>query len=76
MFNPDPMVYEFTRNAWEKFRQEEGLPVKSMPGLISYFDEVLDSVRWLAQVLRCVLRSHKPGGQRQLHPAGQGNVAK
>ena len=76
MFSPDPMVYECCRNAWEKYRREEDLPVRRLPGLVSNDDEVLGGVRRLAHMLRRVLGARQPDGQRQLRAAEHGSVAK
>ena len=31
MNTPNPVIYEFCRSAWEKYRREEDLPVQSLP---------------------------------------------
>ena len=72
----DPVVYEHCRSAYEKFRQEEGLPVKSMPGLVSPYEEVLGGVRQWALALRRVFASRKPDRQRRRHSAEQGAAAR
>ena len=71
-----PVIYEFSRNAWEQYRREEKLPVKGLPSLVANDDEVLSGVRKLVLALRHALASHKTSEQPQPRPVGQVAVAK
>jgi hypothetical protein len=73
MNTPNPVIYEFCRNAWERYRREEDLPVESLPSLVSPSDDVPGG-GWLMRVVRRILAPRSRIGQQR--PVSQGAVAK
>jgi hypothetical protein len=76
MLGHEAVAYECCRNTMEKFRQNEGLPTKQMPRLVSSDDEVLGGVRRAGRTLWRALTSRKVDRQPQSYAARQGSVAK
>ncbi len=62
MNTPNPVIYEFCRNAWEKYRREEDLPVQSLPAQVPEYVEIGAAGRWL-KARRVLFASHKPAAQ-------------
>lgn len=75
MFGHEAVAYECCRNSMEKYRQDEGLPTKGFPRLVSPDDEVVGGLQQMARALRRALASRKLSGQ-QLHIAEQRTFAK
>ncbi len=62
MNTPTPVVYEFCRSAWEKYRHEEDLPAQGLPKLVPESVETGAASR-LLKALRVLFASYKPAAQ-------------
>ncbi len=58
MNTPNPIIYWFCVNAWEQYRREEALPVKSLPALV--LSDVEVGVHRLTRTLRLILSRRAP----------------
>ncbi len=59
---PNPVIYEFCRNAWEKYRREEDLPAPGLPALVPEYAEV-GAAKRLFRALWSMFASRKPAAQ-------------
>ncbi len=64
MNTPNPVIYEFCRSAWEKYRREEDLPVQSLPALVPESAAASGAGR-LFKALRGIFASHTPATRSQ-----------
>ncbi len=58
MNTPNPVIYEFCRSAWEKYRREEDLPAQGLPKLVPESAEA--GAGRLLKALRALFASRKP----------------
>ena len=66
MNTPDPVIYEFVCQSWEKYRRDEDLPVKSIPALVPEYVEI-GFARRLLQALQATFATHRPVAQVSRH---------
>ncbi len=67
---PNPIVYWFCLNAWEQYRRDERLPVKSLPPLVPEYIETGVASRLLS-ALRALLAPQRPAARAsQSQPVG------
>ncbi len=60
---PNPIVYWFCLNAWEQYRRDEALPVRSLPALV--LPDVGGGVHRLTRVLRLILSRRRPADRSE-----------
>ncbi len=68
--NPNPVIFIVSRWAMERYCREEGIPVRPLPDLVPYDEDVLAGVRSLLRAVRRLSASRMRVG-RQAHATPQ-----
>ncbi len=68
---PNPIVYWFCLNAWERYRRDENLSARSLPSLVPEYVEtgiisrLLRALRVIVVLHKFAARAPQPGGLQQ-----------
>ena len=72
MNTPNPVTYQFCRNAWENYRNEEQLPVQSLAVVEYGSDKVEGGIR---RVLKAIRGLFGTGTMNKQYPIGTSHPA-